>query len=55
VLRSRSGRLKWLSSNCLLLCREHHALRHAGVIQITGDADGEIVITGDVDRLKFRL
>lgn len=55
VPRSRSSKLKWHTGNNILLCRGHHQLRHAGKIQITGDADGEIVITGDVDALRFRL
>ena|SRR4026207_1209454 len=55
VPRSQSKKRRWLSGNCLLLCTDHHRLRHAGVIQITGDANGEIVITGDVNRLRFRL
>jgi 5-methylcytosine-specific restriction endonuclease McrA len=55
IPRSRSSRLKWQPSNNVLLCRDHHRLRHAGVIQISGDGDGEIVVTGDVDRLRFRL
>lgn len=55
VYRSTSSRLKWDPRNCCLLCREHHRLRHAGVINIVGNADEELVITGDVDRLKFRI
>lgn len=55
VPRSRSSKLKWHTGNNLLLCVTHHRLRHAGVISITGDADGEILVTGDVDRLRFRL
>jgi hypothetical protein len=27
----------------------------AGVIHIAGNADDEIIVTGDVDRLRFRL
>ena len=55
VYRSKSSRLKWDARNCCLLCRDHHQLRHAGVINISGDADGELIITGDVDRLKFKI
>jgi hypothetical protein len=55
VPRSQSKRKRWLTSNCLLLCLDHHRLRHAGVIQITGNADEEIIVTGDVNRLRFRL
>lgn len=52
---SRSSKLKWDPRNNCLLCKNHHGLRHAGVISISGNADDELVITGDVDRLKFRL
>lgn len=55
IYRSKSSRRRWLPGNNCLLCREHHQLRHAGVIMITGDADGELIITGDVERLRFRL
>lgn len=55
VYRSKSKRLRWLPSNLVSLCQEHHQLEHAHVIQISGDADGEIIVTGDVDRLRFRL
>jgi len=55
VPRSQSKRRRWLTSNCVWLCKDHHALRHAGIIQISGDADQEIIVTGDVDRLRFRL
>ena len=55
VPRSRSSRLKWATGNNCLLCKGHHGLRHAGKIQISGDADSEIVITGDVDALRFRI
>lgn len=55
VPRSQSKRLRYATSNLLWLCLAHHRLRHAGVIQISGNADSELVITGDVDRLRFRL
>jgi 5-methylcytosine-specific restriction endonuclease McrA len=55
VYRSKSRGLRWHPANLVPLCREHHQLEHAGVIQISGNADEEIVITGDVNRLKFRL
>jgi hypothetical protein len=48
VPRSRSSKLKWDPRNNCLLCKGHHDLRHNGIIQISGDADGELVITGDV-------
>jgi hypothetical protein len=37
------------------LCVDHHRLGHAGVITIRGNADKDLTITGDVDRLKIRL
>ena len=55
VYRSKSSRRKWHTGNCVWLCVEHHSLVHAGVIHISGDADSEIIVTGDVDRLKFRI
>ena len=55
IYRSRSKRLKWHTGNCVSLCTSHHRLQHAGIIQISGDADEEIIVTGDVDKLKFRL
>ena len=45
VPRSQSKRRRWLTSNCVWLCLAHHRLRHAGVIQITGDADVEIIMS----------
>ena len=55
IPRSRSSRLKWHTGNNCLLCKAHHGLRHAGKIQVSGDADDELIITGDVDLLKFRI
>ena len=55
VYRSKSKRLRWIPSNLVSLCQSHHQLEHAHVIQISGDGDNEIIVTGDVDRLKFRL
>jgi 5-methylcytosine-specific restriction endonuclease McrA len=55
VPRSQSKRKRWQTSNCVWLCKDHHQLRHAGIIQISGNADEEIIVTGDVDRLRFRL
>lgn len=55
VYRSKSKRLRWHTSNCVWLCVDHHQLEHAGIITITGNADEEIIVTGDVDRLRFRL
>ena len=55
VPRSQSKRKRWLTSNCVWLCTDHHRLRHAGEIQISGNADEEIIVTGNVDALRFRL
>ena len=55
VYRSKSRGLRWATSNTCLLCTDHHRLEHAGEITIRGNADKALVITGDVDALKFRL
>ena len=55
IPRSHSRKRKWDPKNNALLCKGHHDLRHAGRMQITGDADGELVITGDINALRFRL
>lgn len=55
VYRSQSKALKWDPANLVSLCADHHRLEHGGVIQITGNADIEIFVTGDVDLLRFRL
>lgn len=55
VFRSKSKARRWDPANLVSLCQDHHRLRHAGVIQISGNADMEIIVTGDVDRLRFRL
>lgn len=55
VYRSKSKARRWDPANLVSLCSDHHRLRHAGVIQISGNADDEIIVTGDVDRLRFRL
>lgn len=55
VYRSKSARLKWHTSNNCLLCQTHHELEHAHVIRISGNADEEVMVTGDIDRLRFRL
>ncbi len=55
VFRSKSKARRWDPANLVSLCQDHHRLRHAGVIHISGNADEEIIVTGDVDRLKFRL
>ena len=55
VYRSKSKGLRWATSNTCLLCVDHHRLEHAGEITIRGNADAKLVITGDVNRLSFRL
>jgi 5-methylcytosine-specific restriction endonuclease McrA len=55
VYRSKSKKLRWDTRNLASLCVEHHQLEHAGVISISGNGDEEIIITGDVDALRFRL
>lgn len=55
VYRSKSKAKRWDPNNLILLCRSHHQLEHAHVISISGDGDGEIIVTGDINRLKFRL
>lgn len=53
LFRSRGG--KWRSENVCSLCVRHHQMLHAGLIQISGDADLELVITGDAKYLRFTL
>ena|SRR5262252_4250403 len=53
VYRSRGG--KWRSGNICSLCVGHHALVHAGQIQISGDANDELIITGPKEYLRFKL
>jgi 5-methylcytosine-specific restriction endonuclease McrA len=55
VYRSKSKRLRWRTENCVWLCVDHHRLEHAGEITIAGNADDEIIITGNVGALRFRL
>lgn len=55
VYRSKSKARRWDPANLASLCADHHALVHAGEIQISGNADAELIITGNIDRLKFRL
>jgi len=55
VYRSKSKAMRWLPENLVSLCLDHHRLEHAGIIHISGNADQEIIVTGDVDRLRFRL
>lgn len=53
LYRSRGG--KWRDSNICSLCPGHHALVHAGRIAISGDANDELIITGDKKDLAFKL
>ncbi len=53
--RSKSRGLRWDQRNLCSLCADHHALVHAGEIKIAGNADEELIITGNIDRLRFRL
>lgn len=55
VFRSRSRGQRWNPANLCSLCVDHHTLVHKGIIKIEGSADEELIITGDVDRLRFRL
>lgn len=55
VYRSKSRGRRWDPANLVSLCVDHHQLVHAGEIQIAGNADEEIVVTGNTDRLRFRL
>lgn len=55
VGRAQSKRLRHDTRNLVWLCTDHHRLRHAGVIHISGNADEEIIVTGDMDALRFRI
>jgi len=54
-IHARSLGGKWTSANVCSLCVKHHQLVHGRVIAIEGDADQELVITGDVKHLRFVL
>lgn len=47
IFRSQSKALQWETSNLLSLCAGHHALVHAGLLTITGNADEEVTVEGD--------
>ena len=51
--RSRGG--KWRTENIASLCASHHSMVHLGKIQISGNADVHLDITGDVAALRFKL
>lgn len=53
LYRSRGG--KWRSENVCSLCVHHHQLLHGGLIQIAGNADEHLTITGDAKYLRFKL
>lgn len=52
VYRSKSKRLRWDPRNLCSLCADHHALVHAGHIQIGGNADEAIIVTGNINALR---
>ena len=56
VFRSKSRRLKYEPTNRAPICQAHHDLVHAGKIQIhPRTADGELIVTGAAEYLRFRL
>jgi hypothetical protein len=55
IFRSKSKASYWQTGNLASLCGAHHRLVHAHRIQISGDADGELIITGDRKDLAFKL
>src|SRR5262245_19075075 len=55
VYRSKSKRLRWDPRNLVSLCVLCHSLVHGGAIHITVNADEELIITGDINRIRFSL
>ena len=55
IPRSRSKCLRWATANCVTICPTHHQMRHGGLITITGNADEEIIVTGETRLLAFKL
>lgn len=53
TFRSQGG--KWRTGNVCSLCLFHHRALHAGKIRIVGDADQELIITGDRRYLQVTL
>ncbi len=51
--RSLGG--KWRTANVCSLCARHHQMQHAALIDIQGNADEHLTITGDARLLRFRL
>jgi hypothetical protein len=45
--RSQAPELMWETSNLISLCRAHHALVHSGDLEIAGNADHAIEVTGN--------
>jgi 5-methylcytosine-specific restriction endonuclease McrA len=54
-IRFRSQGGKWTTGNVCSLCVSHHQMVHTALIEITGDADDELIILGSKDRLRFGL
>ena len=55
VYRSRSKRLMYEPTNRAPLCVSHHRLVHDGLIHLRRDEDGELIVSGPKDLLKFKL
>lgn len=55
VYRSKSRALRWAIGNLCFLCVAHHQLEHAGKITLSGNADEELIVTGDKRYLEFKL
>jgi hypothetical protein len=51
--RSKGG--KWRTENIASLCAGHHSLVHLGKIDISGNADEHLTITGERKYLAFKL
>lgn len=55
VYRSKSKKLRWSTGNLCYLCIGHHGLEHGGKITISGNADEELIVTGEAKYLRFVL
>jgi hypothetical protein len=53
IYRSHSRALLWEPSNLLSLCAAHHALVHAGVLHIAGDARDPMITGDDFDLIAL--
>lgn len=51
--RSKGGQFD--PANICSLCPSHHQMVHLGKITITGNADEELIVTGDAAALRFKL